>query len=52
MKDADFVAELDKIKFDDLSPIDGEAILALVREALQTPKGTIDKYNQIEKAGG
>ena len=52
MTDPDFVAELDKIKFDDLSPIDGEAILALVREALQTPKATIDKYNQIEKSGG
>jgi tripartite-type tricarboxylate transporter receptor subunit TctC len=52
MKDADFIAELDKIKFDDLSPIDGEAILALVREALKTPKATIEKYNQIEKAGG
>lgn len=51
MKDPDFVAELDKIKFDDLSPIDGEAILALVREALNTPKATIEKYNQIEKAG-
>jgi tripartite-type tricarboxylate transporter receptor subunit TctC len=52
MKDADFIAELDKIKFDDLSPIDGEAILALVREALKTPRATIEKYNQIEKAGG
>ncbi|MDP2354620.1 MAG: tripartite tricarboxylate transporter substrate-binding protein [Beijerinckiaceae bacterium] len=52
MKDPDFIAELDKIKFDDLSPIDGEAILALVREALQTPKATIEKYNQIEKSGG
>jgi tripartite-type tricarboxylate transporter receptor subunit TctC len=52
MKDPDFVAELDKIKFDDLSPIDGEAILGLVREALQTPKATIEKYNQIEKTGG
>jgi tripartite-type tricarboxylate transporter receptor subunit TctC len=52
MKGADFIAELDKIKFDDLSPIDGEAILALVREALKTPRATIEKYNQIEKAGG
>ena len=51
MKDPDFVAELNKIKFDDLSPIDGDAILSLVREALQTPKSTIDKYNEIEKAG-
>ncbi|MBX9758563.1 MAG: hypothetical protein K2Y29_07265, partial [Beijerinckiaceae bacterium] len=52
MSDADFVAELDKIKFDDLSPIDGDAVLALVREAMRTPKATIEKYNQIEKAGG
>ncbi len=52
MTDVDFVAELDKIKFDDLSPIDGEAVLALVREAMRTPKATIDKYNAIEKAGG
>jgi hypothetical protein len=46
------VAELEKIKFDDLSPIDGDAILTLIREAMRTPKSTIDKYNQIEKAGG
>ena len=52
MSDADFVAELDKIKFDDLSPIDGEAVLALVRDAMRTPRPIIDKYNQIEKAGG
>ncbi len=51
MKDPDFVSELEKIKFDDLSPIDGDAILALVREALKTPRATINKYNQIEKGG-
>lgn len=52
MADADFKSELDRIKFDDLSPIDGDAILALVREAMQTPKAIIETYNQIEKAGG
>lgn len=52
MTDAAFVAELDKIHFDDLSPIDGDAIVDLLRAAMQTPKAVIERYNRIEKASG
>jgi tripartite-type tricarboxylate transporter receptor subunit TctC len=52
MADKDFVAELEKINFDDLSPIDGDAIVELLRGAMKTPKSIIDRYNQIEKASG
>ena len=52
MVDKDFVAELEKINFDDLSPIDGDAIVELLRGAMKTPKAIIDRYNQIEKASG
>lgn len=36
----------------DLSPIDGEAVLALIRKAATTPKEVIEQYNQIVPAGG
>jgi hypothetical protein len=52
MVDKDFVAELEKINFDDLSPIVGDAIVELLRGAMKTPKAIIDHYNQIEKASG
>ena len=52
MADPEFRADLDKLNFDDLSPIEGDAVLELVRGAMKTPKSVIEKYNQIEKAGG
>lgn len=52
MADKEFIAELARINFDDLSPIDGEAILELLQGAMKTPKSIIDRYNQIEKASG
>jgi tripartite-type tricarboxylate transporter receptor subunit TctC len=52
MSDKEFIAELEKIKFDDLSPIDGQAILELLQGAMKTPKSIIERYNQIEKASG
>ena len=52
MADKDFIAELEKISFDDLSPIDGAAILDLLRGAVKTPTSIIEKYNQLEKASG
>ena len=52
MVDQDFIAELERINFDDLSPIDGAAIIELLQRAMRTPKSIIDRYNQIEKASG
>lgn len=46
-KDPAFVAELDKVKFDDLSPIDGDAIVKLLEKSAATPKSVIEKYNEI-----
>jgi tripartite-type tricarboxylate transporter receptor subunit TctC len=52
MKDADFRNELEKMNFDDLSPIDGDSVLKLIMDAVKTPKSVIDRYNQIEKTSG
>jgi len=50
--DRDFTAELEKINFADLGPIDGDAVLGLLEGAMKTPCSIIERYNQIEKASG
>ena len=52
MKDAEFRSDLEKMNFDDLSPIDGDAVLKLVLDAVKTPRSIIERYNLIEKASG
>jgi tripartite-type tricarboxylate transporter receptor subunit TctC len=46
-KDPQFVGELNKVAFDDLSPIDGDAIDRLLQRSAATPKKVIDEYNEI-----
>ena len=52
ISDKDCTAEIEKINFDDLSLIDGDAALGLLEGAMKTPCSIIERYNQIEKASG
>jgi tripartite-type tricarboxylate transporter receptor subunit TctC len=45
-KDPGFVAEATKLEID-LSPIDGDKVLELLRKAAATPKDVIARYNKI-----
>ncbi len=49
-KDPEFVAEAEKIGID-MSPIDGDGILKLLKETARTPKDVIARYNAIGKEG-
>lgn len=48
-RDKGFVAELDKVGFDDLSPIDGDAIVRLITKSAAAPKSVIEQYNAMMK---
>ena len=45
-KDAGFVAEAEKAGLD-LSPVDGDSIVALIRQMAATPKDVIAQFNDI-----
>jgi tripartite-type tricarboxylate transporter receptor subunit TctC len=45
-KDKRFIEDANKLEVD-LSPIDGEAVLELLRKAVATPKDVIARYNEI-----
>jgi len=50
MKDPAFLADADRLNLD-VSPIGGDAVLRLVEEMKQTPKGVIDQFNKIVPPG-
>jgi tripartite-type tricarboxylate transporter receptor subunit TctC len=47
-KDPEFVTEAQKLGFD-VSPIDGNAVLTMIAKSAATPKGVIDRFNQLDK---
>jgi tripartite-type tricarboxylate transporter receptor subunit TctC len=51
VSDKEFVAEATRLRIE-LSPIDGDAILALLKRAAATPKSVIERYNKLASDKG
>jgi len=46
VKDREFLADAERVKLD-ITPIDGEAVRAIIAKMQRTPRAVIERYNQI-----